>query len=53
MNTVVAMPVAPFRAPELFRLEDGLKQVAALLNAGGGGGAPELFRLEDGLKRRW
>ena len=42
------MPV--FRdAPELFRLEDGLKP-DFFVRVAGQVGAPELFRLEDGLK---
>ena len=39
-----------FNAPELFRLEDGLK-LRAMNVLQKKGEAPELFRLEDGLKQ--
>ena len=38
------------KAPELFRLEDGLKREDVVDVVGKGIEAPELFRLEDGLK---
>ena len=39
------------RAPELFRLEDGLKLKRINAARAASGMAPELFRLEDGLKQ--